>query len=63
MASPPVDLDVLLMEGANLGSDKRCITETELEGEFVDLFRSTTGSSWRGLPRMSIARSRFTALA
>jgi ribonuclease J len=43
MDSPPRDLDVLLMEGTNLGSDKRCITETELESEFVDLFRATAG--------------------
>jgi ribonuclease J len=43
MAAPPPDLDVLLMEGTNLGSDKRCITEDELESEFVDLFRSTAG--------------------
>ena len=43
MASPPADLDVLLMEGTNLGSDKRCITEDELESEFVDLFQATIG--------------------
>ena len=43
MASPPGDLDVLLMEGTNLGSDKRCITESELESEFVDFFRATAG--------------------
>jgi ribonuclease J len=43
MASPPGNLDVLLMEGTNLGSDKRCITEHELESEFVALFRATAG--------------------
>lgn len=43
MAAPPGDLDVLLMEGTNLGSDKRCAAEDELESEFVDLFRATTG--------------------
>ena len=43
MISPPKRLDILLMEGTNLGSDKPCITEDDLEGEFVELFRSTTG--------------------
>jgi ribonuclease J len=31
------------MEGTNLGSDKPCSTESNLEGTFVDLFRSTAG--------------------
>ena len=43
MASPPADLDVLLMEGTNLGSDKPCMTETDLEDDYVELFRSTKG--------------------
>ncbi len=43
MAAPPENLDVLLMEGTNLGSDKPCITESNLEDGFVDLFRSTAG--------------------
>ena len=43
MAAPPENIDVLLMEGTNLGSDKTCTTESNLEGAFVDLFRSTTG--------------------
>jgi len=43
MATPPENLDVLLMEGTNLGSDKSCVTESDLEGAFVDLFRSTAG--------------------
>lgn len=42
MAQPP-QVDVLLMEGTNLGSDKPCITEADLEGRFVSLFRNTTG--------------------
>lgn len=50
MAAPPENIDVLLMEGTNLGSDKACITERKLEGDFVDLFRSTTG-------RVFVARS------
>jgi ribonuclease J len=43
MKSPPTGLDVLLMEGTNLGSDKSCVTESDLEEEFVALFRSTAG--------------------
>jgi ribonuclease J len=43
MAAPPKDVDVLLMEGTNLGSDKPCTTESNLEDAFVDLFRSTAG--------------------
>lgn len=43
MASPPPNIDVLLMEGTNLGSDKPCKTETELEQDCVDLFKQTKG--------------------
>lgn len=43
MAAPPPDIDVLLMEGTNLGSDKPTRTETELESDFASLFRRTPG--------------------
>ena len=43
MTSPPPDIDVLLMEGTNLGSDKPCVTETDLEADFEALFRETKG--------------------
>jgi ribonuclease J len=43
MATPPENLDVLLMEGTNLGSDKSCVTESDIEDTFVDLFKSTAG--------------------
>ena len=43
MATPPENLDVLLMEGTNLSRDKSCVTESDLEDTFVDLFRSTAG--------------------
>jgi ribonuclease J len=43
MASPPPDIDVLLMEGTNLGSDKSCVTESDLESVFEALFRQTKG--------------------
>ena len=41
IAAPPRDIDVLLMEGTNLGSDKTYETESELEEKFVALARST----------------------
>jgi ribonuclease J len=43
MASPPPDIDVLIMEGTNLGSDKPWVTEDDLETEFVKLFNETRG--------------------
>lgn len=43
MQSPPPDIDVLLMEGTNLGSDKPTKTEADLEDECVELFRDTPG--------------------
>lgn len=43
MASPPRDIDALLLEGTNLGSDKPTQTEADLEAEFLNLFRSTSG--------------------
>jgi ribonuclease J len=43
MNSPPADIDVLLMEGTNLGSNKPCMTEADLEDDFVDLFKKTVG--------------------
>lgn len=43
MESPPPDIDVLLMEGTNLGSDKPTMSEAALEEDFVRLFRETAG--------------------
>ncbi|SEB22415.1 MBL fold metallo-hydrolase [Variovorax sp. YR216] len=43
MDAPPPDLDVLLMEGTNLGSDKPCTPESALEDDFRDLFARTAG--------------------
>ena len=42
MASPP-SIDVLIMEGTNLGSCKPCSSEEELEQRYIDLFKSTDG--------------------
>jgi ribonuclease J len=43
MANPPPAIDVLLMEGTNLGSDKPSMSESDLEDDFVALFRETKG--------------------
>jgi len=43
MKRPPPNIDVLVTEGTNLGSDKPVTTERELEGEFVKLFKRTKG--------------------
>ena len=41
IAAPPERVDVLVMEGTNLGSEKPVVSETELEDEFVTLARET----------------------
>ena len=43
MANPPSDIDVLLTEGTNLGSDKPVKSEKEIEQDFVELFKRTKG--------------------
>lgn len=43
MTVSPANIDVLLMEGTNLGTDKPTRDENDLEAAFVDLFRKTTG--------------------
>jgi len=46
VAHPPADVDVLLMEGTTIGrpeTEKGFPTETDLENQLVDIFRSTKG--------------------
>ncbi|MBX9845212.1 MAG: MBL fold metallo-hydrolase [Xanthobacteraceae bacterium] len=43
MAAPPPAIDVLLLEGTNLGADKPWMSEGELEAEFRRLFADTHG--------------------
>ncbi len=53
MDSPPPAIDALIMEGTNLGSDKPCCSEEELEERFIDLFKGTTGRvTYYGLPHI-----------
>jgi ribonuclease J len=51
MANPPPNIDVLVTEGSNLGTDKPVKTEKEIEQDFVELFNRTRGRvfvSWSG---------------
>ena len=51
MAKPPTNIDVLVTEGTNLGTDKPTKSESELEDEFFSLFKATKGRvfvSWSG---------------
>lgn len=51
MAQPPPDIDVLITEGTNLGTDKPVRSEDDLEADFVDLFDRTAGRvfvAWSG---------------
>ena len=51
MANPPPDIDVLVTEGSNLGTDKPVKSEKEIEQDFVELFKRTKGRvfvSWSG---------------
>ncbi|NJC05764.1 ribonuclease J [Sphingomonas kaistensis] len=41
IAAPPRRIDVLIMEGTNLGTDKPVISESDLEDAFVELARET----------------------
>lgn len=43
MREPPEGVDVLLMEGTNLGTNKPSRTEAALEADFIELFRTTPG--------------------
>lgn len=51
IAVPPQNIDVLIIEGTNLGTGKPTETEDELEARFVDLARQTPGRvfvTWSG---------------
>lgn len=43
MANPPPDIDLLILEGTNLGTDKPVMTEAALEADFVRLMENTPG--------------------
>ncbi len=43
LASPPSNVDVLLLEGTTLGREESFPTESDLENQFIDFFRETKG--------------------
>lgn len=43
ISDPPRDIDVLIIEGTNLGTDKPTMTEDDLEHRFFDLAQRTPG--------------------
>lgn len=43
MDAPPQNLDALLLEGTNLGTNKPTATESDLEEDFVELFKRISG--------------------
>ncbi len=57
MADPPRDLDVLLLEGTNLGSDKLCVSEKSLENRFADLFASSPGRTFVAWSAQNVDRT------
>lgn len=51
IASPPRNIDALIIEGTNLGTDKPTMSESALEDQFVDLAHRTSGRlfvTWSG---------------
>jgi ribonuclease J len=49
IATPPKSIDVMLMEGSSLGrlaDDAKFASEVDLEAEFVDRFKATTGMAF-----------------
>ena len=57
MRQPPEGIDVLLMEGTNLGTNKPSRTEAELETDFVELFRATPGRVFVAWSAQNVDRS------
>jgi ribonuclease J len=43
MDAPPLNIDLMLMEGTNLGSNKPWMSESDLEEDFIKLFKQTPG--------------------
>jgi ribonuclease J len=57
MMNPPPEIDVLVMEGTNLGTDKPWMTEDGLETDFVKLCRQTTGRVFVVWPGQNVDRT------
>lgn len=51
MATPPSDVDLLILEGTNLGTDKPVMSEVALEADFINLMARKPGrifTAWSG---------------
>lgn len=51
MKAPPPDIDLLILEGTNLGTDKSVMSESALETDFVELMARKPGrifTAWSG---------------
>ncbi len=57
IARPPRNIDVLLMEGTNLRSDKPLVSETELEQAFTELAGRTPGKLYVNWSAQNIDRT------
>ena len=57
MANPPANVDVLVTEGTNLGSDKPVKSEKEIEQDFVELFKRTKGRAFVSWSAQNIDRT------
>lgn len=56
ISHPPQDIDVLIMEGTNLGTEKATKTEKALESDFEALFKKTKGRVFVSFSAMNIDR-------
>ena len=43
MSNPPKDIDVMLLEGTNIGNEKNCAPESDIEMDFLQEFKNTKG--------------------
>ena len=57
LANPPKKVDILIMEGTNIGSDKPCLSESDLETEFTQLLQTTPGRVFVGWSAQNIDRT------
>ncbi|SHF92397.1 ribonuclease J [Loktanella atrilutea] len=57
MASPPRAIDVLIMEGTNLGIDKPVMTEASLENDVADLMAATPGRLFTAWSAQNVDRT------
>lgn len=55
--NPPREVDVLLMEGTNLGANKSMVSEFGLEEEFVTCFKDTPGRVFVSWSAMNVDRT------